>query len=63
MDPYATLGISRSASEADIKAAFRRAALGVHPDRLAHDAPPAVRAAAAARFAAVAAAYEMLSDG
>ena len=32
MDPYATLGISRSASEADIKAAHRRLIQRMHPD-------------------------------
>lgn len=32
-DPFAVLGVTRGASEADIKDAFRRAALTWHPDR------------------------------
>ena len=62
-DPYAALGVPRSASTEDIKAAFRRAALAAHPDRCGPGASPGVRATAAARFAAVSAAYEVLGDG
>jgi curved DNA-binding protein CbpA len=32
-DPYKVLGVSRDASEADVRAAFRRRAKNAHPDR------------------------------
>jgi DnaJ-class molecular chaperone len=54
-DHYSTLGVTSSATLADIKTAFRRLAAHYHPDRNASpDAP--------ARFRAVQAAYEVLSD-
>ena len=63
-DPYATLGVPRSASDDDIKRAFRAAALEAHPDRACGPgASPHARAAASARFAALTAAYEVLGDG
>lgn len=55
-DPYATLGIDRSADEAAIKRAYRKLAKELHPDRNA-DNPKA-----AERFKAVTAAYDLLSD-
>src|SRR5919199_356462 len=54
-DHYATLGVSPSASDLEIRAAFRRLARQYHPD--VNPAPDA-----ADRFRAVAAAYEVLSD-
>jgi DnaJ like chaperone protein len=62
-DPYAVLGVPRTADDDAIKAAFRRIALEAHPDRCGPGASPSARAAAAARFAAASAAYEVLSDG
>jgi preprotein translocase subunit Sec63 len=53
-DPYAVLGVPRSASADDIKAAYRREALKWHPDR--H--PESEREAATARFKAVSEAYQ-----
>lgn len=55
-DPYATLGVSRSASESDIKSAYRKLAKELHPDRN-RDNPKA-----AERFNLVTRAYDLLSD-
>ena len=55
-DPYATLGVTRAASEAEIKSAYRKLAKQLHPDRN-RDNPQA-----AERFAHVTRAYDLLSD-
>jgi len=55
-DPYSTLGVSRSASEKDIKSAYRTLAKELHPDRN-KDNP-----AASERFSKVTNAYDLLSD-
>src|SRR5690606_19182740 len=55
-DPYATLGVQRTASEKDIKSAYRKLAKELHPDRNA-DNPKA-----AERFSDVTKAYDLLSD-
>jgi len=55
-DPYEVLGVTRSASAADIKSAFRRLAKKLHPDANKHDPK------AAARFAELNAAYEIVGD-
>jgi DnaJ-class molecular chaperone len=55
-DPYQVLGLSRSATETDIKKAFRKLAKDNHPDRNADD-PKAME-----RFKEANAAYELLSD-
>ncbi len=55
-DPYATLGVSRSASEKEIKSAYRTLAKELHPDRN-KDNPKA-----AERFSQVTNAYDLLSD-
>src|SRR5688500_6316344 len=55
-DPYATLGVARTASEKDIKSAYRKLAKELHPDRN-KDNP-----AASARFSDVTKAYDLLSD-
>lgn len=55
-DPYLTLGVPRSASEADIKKAYRKLAKELHPDRN-KDNPKASE-----RFSQVTQAYDFLSD-
>jgi molecular chaperone DnaJ len=55
-DYYETLGVSRTAEDAEIKKAFRRLARELHPDVNAHD-PDAEE-----KFKEAAAAYEVLSD-
>ena len=55
-DPYTTLGVSRSASEKDIKSAYRKLAKELHPDRN-KDNPKA-----AEKFSEVTNAYDLLSD-
>lgn len=55
-DPYDTLGVSKSASEAEIKKAFRTLAKKYHPDAAGNGA------AAKKRFQDVSAAYEILGD-
>ena len=59
--PYALLGLERSASEGAVRAAYRRRALRLHPDRFPN-ATQAEREAATRRFQALAGAYETLSD-
>jgi DnaJ-domain-containing protein 1 len=55
-DHYAVLGVAASASQDEIKAAYRRLALATHPDRHPDDPD------AEARFRAISTAYAVLSD-
>lgn len=55
-DPYEILGLSKNASAAEIKSAFRRQAKKLHPDANKHDPK------AATRFAELNAAYEILGE-
>src|ERR671929_479497 len=55
-DPYDILGVPRSASEADIKKAYRKLAKTYHPDRNKNDPK------AKDKFAEVNTAYEILGD-
>lgn len=58
-DYYEVLGVPRSASEDEIKKAYRKLAMKYHPDRNQGDAAKA----AEAKFKEVKEAYEILSDG
>lgn len=55
-DPYAALGLTKSASDADIKKAYRKIARTCHPDLKPDDAK------AEAKFKAASAAYDLLKD-
>ncbi len=58
-DFYEILGLSREASQDDIRRAFRKLAMEHHPDRVTD---PAQKEASEAKFKRIAAAYEVLSD-
>jgi DnaJ-class molecular chaperone len=55
-DPYSTLGVARTASEKEIKSAYRKLAKKLHPDRN-KDNPKA-----AEKFSQATNAYDLLSD-
>ncbi len=55
-DPYTVLGVSKSASESEIKSAYRRLAKRYHPDTNSND-PKAQE-----RFSEANAAYEIVGD-
>jgi DnaJ-class molecular chaperone len=55
-DPYTILGVTKGASQDDIKKAYRKLAKDLHPDRHPNDAR------AAERFKEVSAAYNLLGD-
>jgi len=55
-DPYAILGVGKSADEAEIKNAFRKRAKALHPDRNTSDPK------AQDKFAELNSAYEILGD-
>ena len=55
-DPYQTLGVTKGATEADIKKAYRKLAKELHPDRN-KDNPKASE-----RFSKVTGAYDLLTD-
>jgi curved DNA-binding protein CbpA len=56
-DPYAVLGVSRSASDAEVTAAYRKMAKKYHPDLNPGDKT------AAAKMSEVNAAYDMIKSG
>ena len=56
-DPYLVLGVPRTASEDDVRRAYRKLAKELHPDL-----NPANRASAEERFKKVSAAYEIVGD-
>lgn len=60
-DYYAVLGVSKKASKAEIKAAFRKSAMQYHPDRQSGKSDEE-RKSAEAKFKEMNEAYEVLSD-
>lgn len=63
MDPYQVLGVSQSASRAEVRAAYHRLARRWHPDFFAAPGQEQARAAAEAAMKSVNAAYRMLAAG
>src|SRR3546814_11366082 len=55
-DPYSTLGVAKTASDAEIKSAYRKLAKELHPDKN-KDNPKASE-----KFSDVTKAYDLLSD-
>ena len=55
-DPYAALGVAKSATQDEIRKAYKKIAKASHPDLNPGDAK------AAARFKAAAAAHDLLKD-
>ena len=61
-DPYAVLGLGRDASDAEVRAAWRRLVREHHPDRLiAQGVPEEMLKQANARLAAINAAYDRIA--
>ncbi|XP_062166596.1 chaperone protein dnaJ 72 isoform X2 [Alnus glutinosa] len=60
-DHYKVLGLNRNATKDEIKEAFRKLAIKLHPDKHSQS-PQAVRENATLRFKQVSEAYEVLSD-
>lgn len=58
LDPYETLGVSSKSTAAEIRTAYRKRALAIHPDK----ANPENREAAHQEFQHLALAYAVLSD-
>lgn len=62
MDYYDILEIKKTASENDIKKAYRKLALKYHPDKAKSDATPSDKAAHEEKFKKISEAYTVLSD-
>ena len=58
-DPYSVLGVARTASDSEIRAAYRALVAKYHPDR--HQGNP-LEELAGARMTEINRAYEILSD-
>jgi DnaJ like chaperone protein len=62
VDPYAVLGIERSADERAIKQAYRRLMSQHHPDKLGSDVPDEVKRRSEQRAREINAAYERIKS-
>jgi len=62
MDHYSVLGLSPSATKAEVKAAFRKQALQHHPD-MHINSSDAVKKHAEATFKSIKAAFEAIEGG
>ena len=60
-DYYEVLGVTKNASESDIKKAYRKAAMKYHPDKFANSSD-AEKKDAEEKFKEINEAYEILSD-
>lgn len=58
IDPYAVLSVPRTSTTPEIRTAYRRLALSIHPDKV----PASERASAHIKFQQLAFAYAVLSD-
>lgn len=61
-NPYEVLGVPESASNADIKKAYRKLALKYHPDKLPSGSSQQDKAKAESKFTAISNAYQILGD-
>ena len=61
-DPYDILGVASSASEREIKSAYRKLSLKFHPDKLPKDLTEAAKQAMEETFVQISKAYEALTD-
>ena len=61
-DPYELLGISSSATERQIKSAYRKLSLKFHPDKLPKDLTPDDRRKMEESYVQISKAYEALTD-
>lgn len=61
-DPYALLGVSSSASDRDIKSAYRKLSVKLHPDKLSKDLPSEERVRIEEMYVQISKAYEALTD-
>lgn len=61
-DPYDLLGISTSASERDIKSAYRKLSVKFHPDKLPKELTEIERTAMEEAYVQITKAYEALTD-
>jgi DnaJ like chaperone protein len=62
VDPYAVLGIDRSANEREVKQAYRRLMSQHHPDKLGSDVPDELKRRAEDRAREINAAYERIKS-